>query len=102
MVLLSNAGILLSVEGLLTPYRTEAGMWSDMAVALEDLAGVRFLLIPASASSSSANTSPNSAKQSPVIVSEYLPQIHGCRDALQVVTYLLIKSKTSSENYLDF
>lgn len=94
MVLLSNAGILLSVEGLLTAYRTEAGMWSDMAVALEDLAAVRFLLIPASVSSSPTNTSPNSAKQPQAIGSEYLPQIHGSRDTLQVVKNL-IKSKTT-------
>ncbi|XP_032785081.2 inositol polyphosphate-4-phosphatase type I A isoform X2 [Daphnia magna] len=85
MVLLSNAGILLNVEGLLTPYRAEAGMWSDMAVALEDLAGVRFLLIPASVSSSNTNSSPNSIKQPNSIPKEYLPQIHGCRDALQVM-----------------
>ncbi|XP_057375635.1 inositol polyphosphate-4-phosphatase type I A-like isoform X2 [Daphnia carinata] len=85
MVLLSNAGILLNVEGLLTPYRAEAGMWSDMAVALEDLAGVRFLLIPASVSSSNTNSSPNSIKQHSSIPKEYLPQIHGCRDALQVM-----------------
>ncbi|KZS20992.1 Uncharacterized protein APZ42_012088 [Daphnia magna] len=85
MVLLSNAGILLNVEGLLTPYRAEAGMWSDMAVALEDLAGVRFLLIPASVSSSNTNSSPNSIKQPNTIPKEYLPQIHGCRDALQVM-----------------
>ncbi|XP_046648953.1 inositol polyphosphate-4-phosphatase type I A-like isoform X2 [Daphnia pulicaria] len=86
MVLLSNAGLLLNVEGLLTPYRTEAGMWSDMAVALEDLAAVRFLLIPASATSSTTNNpSPNSTKQATSIPKEYLPQIHGCRDALQVM-----------------
>ena len=62
----------------------EAGMWSDMAVALEDLAGVRFLLIPASAASSTTNPSPNSEKPANSILKEYLPQIHGCRDALQV------------------
>ncbi len=60
-------------------------MWSDMAVALEDLAAVRFLLIPASATSSTTNNpSPNSTKQATSIPKEYLPQIHGCRDALQV------------------
>lgn len=84
MILLSNAGILFNVEGLLTAYRTEAGMWSDMAVALEDLAAVRFLLIPAPVSSNPATSSPDSAKHPPPISNEYLPQIHGCRDALQV------------------
>lgn len=59
-------------------------MWSDMAIALEDLAAVRFLLIPASASSSAANSSPNSIKHPSLIPKEYSPQIHGCRDALQV------------------
>lgn len=94
MLLLSNAGILFSVEGLLTPYRTEAGMWSDMAVAVEDLASVRFLLIPAPASSnSSTNSSPTSVKQSTGLSKEYLPQIHGCRDALQV-TEIFFKSRT--------
>lgn len=84
MVLLSNAGVLLGVEGLLTAYRTEAGMWSDMAVALEDIAAVKFLLIPASLSSSSPNPAVDSIKESNPIANEYLPQIHGCRDALQV------------------
>lgn len=70
-------------------------MWSDMAVALEDLAGVRFLLIPASVSSSNTNSSPNSIKQPNTIPKEYLPQIHGCRDALQVselFKWLLIRA----------
>ena len=47
LVLLTGAGLLLNVEGLLTPYRNEAGMWSDMAVAVDDLAAVEFVLVPA-------------------------------------------------------
>lgn len=94
MVLLSNAGILLSVEGLLTPYRTEAGMWSDMAVAIEDLAAVRFLLIPSSTSAAKTDSSANSVKQ-PItgIPNDYLPQIHGSRDAIQVRIFFLIFKK---------
>lgn len=78
MVLLSNIGVALGVECLLTPYRTEAGMWSDMAVAVEDLAGVTFLLVPVSAAR------PEPSNNQSTIPVEYLPEIHGCRDALQV------------------
>jgi hypothetical protein len=64
-------------------------MWSDMAVALEDLAAVRFLLIPAPVTSNTTNSSPSSTKQAPSISKEYLPQIHGCRDALQVNNHII-------------
>lgn len=95
MVLLSKAGLLLNVEGLLTPYRSEAGMWSDMAVAIEDLASVRFLLVPVTTPSSSSSSPKHQSAQPPQVQSlpkrpsdaippEYLPQVHGCRDALQV------------------
>lgn len=94
MVLLSKAGLLFSIESLLTPYRNEAGMWSDMAVAVEDLAAVRFLLVPVNTATSSPTipTYPASSqwsKQSSGIPADYLPQIHGCRDALQVIWYFL-------------
>lgn len=91
MVLLSKAGLLLHVEGLLTPYRTEAGMWSDMAIAVEDLAAVRFLLVPVTPSSPSSSSPKHetTAQQQRSsadggIPPDYLPQVHGCRDSLQV------------------
>lgn len=88
MVLVSRVGLLIGVEGLLTPYRMEAGMWADMAVAVEDLAAVRFLLVPITTPSSPVNGTTSrpemATKHSDGIPADYLPQIHGCRDALQV------------------
>jgi len=66
----------------------EAGMWADMAIAVEDLAAVRFLLVPITTPSSPVNGTTSrpemASKHSDGIPAEYLPQIHGCRDALQV------------------
>lgn len=89
MVLISRAGLLLEIEGLLTPYRNEAGMWSDMTVAVEDLASVRFLLVPVT--NASTPTSPSSPRSKRVdgIPSDYMPQIHGCRDSLQVLRNII-------------
>lgn len=71
LVLLTGAGLLLNVEGLLTPYRNEAGMWSDMAVAVDDLAAVEFVLVPAATGGADA-------------ASGQMPTVHGCRDAVRV------------------
>lgn len=77
LLLLSKAGVLFSVQGLLTPYRAEAGMWSDMAVAIEDLAAVKFLLVPVSATS-------DQPKDGDSANCSLFPQVHGNRDAVQV------------------
>jgi hypothetical protein len=87
ILLLSKAGVLFGVEGLLTPYRNEAGMWSDMVVAIEDLAAVKFVLVPVGAASStnvaSADETQSSGTQG--IATPFRPEIHGCRDAVQVI-----------------
>lgn len=88
MVLISNAGLLLGVEGLLTPYKAEAGMWSDMAVAIEDLASVKFLLVPVTTGSSGIHVTTSTSKQQSAVPGEYLPQIHGARESLQVISWL--------------
>lgn len=82
MVLICNAGLLLGVEGLLTPYKAEAGMWSDMAVAIEDLTSVKFLLVPVTTGTNGIHTA--SSKKPSAVPAEYLPQIHGTRESLQV------------------
>lgn len=79
LVALSHIGVALGIEGLLTPYRTEAGMWSDMVVAIEDLSAVSFLLVPVS----SVGHDPLTRQGS--IPVEYLPVIQGTREALQVL-----------------
>lgn len=83
LVTLSHIGVALGVEGLLTPYRTEAGMWSDMVVAVQDLAAVSFLLVPFSSADDDDDDDPPTTRPGS-IPAEYLPQIHGTRESLQV------------------
>ena len=84
ILLLSKAGVLFGVEGLQTPYRNEAGMWSDMVVAIEDLAAVKFVLVPVGAASST-NVDDTQSSGTQGIATPFRPEIHGCRDAVQVI-----------------
>ncbi|KAK7792356.1 hypothetical protein R5R35_009959 [Gryllus longicercus] len=90
LMVLTTLGPLVSFEGLLSYYGDEIDMWGDMAVAVEDLVTVTFILSRCAANASSSNSSDantiNNNRCGSGVQSQQqpMPRVVGSRTALTV------------------